>query len=111
MTGSCQKKEAVARLETSCWQRQLPEVKKKGADHFSRLSGILHSVPNNRGSLVRAAGFLTARFPSSGLRNYMIVAVVAASRKYYFKTKKKNCSVPTIKWTKFYPILTPTPLE
>jgi hypothetical protein len=39
MTGSCQKKEAVARLETSFWQRQLPELKKKGADHFSRLSG------------------------------------------------------------------------
>ena len=39
MTGSCQKKEAVARLETSYLQRQLPELKKKGADHFSRLSG------------------------------------------------------------------------
>ena len=40
MTGSCQKKEAVARLETSYWQRQLPELRKNGADHFSRLSGI-----------------------------------------------------------------------
>ena len=38
MTGSCQKTEAVARLETTNWQRQLPELKKKGADHFSRLS-------------------------------------------------------------------------
>ena len=41
MTGSCQKTRAVARLEISYWQRQLPELKKKGADHFSRLSGIL----------------------------------------------------------------------
>ena len=41
MTGSCQKTEAVARLEISCWQRQLPELKKIGADHFSRLSGSL----------------------------------------------------------------------
>ena len=40
MTGSCQKTEAVARLETSYLQRQLPELKEKGADHFSRLSGI-----------------------------------------------------------------------
>ena len=40
MTGSCQKTEAVARLETSNWQRQLPELKKRGADHFSRLSGM-----------------------------------------------------------------------
>ena len=40
MTGSCQKIEAVARLETSYLQRQLPELKEKGADHFSRLSGI-----------------------------------------------------------------------
>jgi hypothetical protein len=39
MTGSCQKTEAVARLETSYWQRQLPELRKNGADHFSRLSG------------------------------------------------------------------------
>ena len=39
MTGSCQKAEAVARLETTNWQRQLPELKKRGADHFSRLSG------------------------------------------------------------------------
>ena len=38
MTGSCQKTEAVARLETSYLQRQLPELKQKGADHFSRLS-------------------------------------------------------------------------
>jgi hypothetical protein len=50
MTGSCQKKEAVARLETSYWQRQLPELKKKGADHFSRLSGIyIYSVLKNDG--------------------------------------------------------------
>ena len=39
MTGSCQKTEAVARLETTNYQRQLPELIKKGADHFSRLSG------------------------------------------------------------------------
>ena len=41
MTGSCQKTEAVARLETTNWLRQLPELNKKGADHFSRLSGII----------------------------------------------------------------------
>ena len=40
MTGSCQKTEAVARLETTNYQRQLPELIKKGSDHFSRLSGI-----------------------------------------------------------------------
>ena len=45
MTGSCQKTEAVARLETSFWQRQLPERKKKGADHFSRLSGSVKKWP------------------------------------------------------------------
>ena len=39
MTGSCQKTEAVARLETTNYQRQLPELIKKGADHFSHLSG------------------------------------------------------------------------
>ena len=42
MTGSCQKTEAVARLETTNYQRQLPELIKKGSDHFSRLSGILY---------------------------------------------------------------------
>ena len=39
IAGSCQKTRAVARLEISYWQRQLPELKKKGADHFSHLSG------------------------------------------------------------------------
>ena len=44
MTGSCQKTEAVARLETTNYQRQLPELIKKGSDHFSRLSGSYHQI-------------------------------------------------------------------
>jgi hypothetical protein len=39
MRGSCQKTEAVARLETLYFQRQLPELQKKSSVHFSRLSG------------------------------------------------------------------------
>jgi hypothetical protein len=41
MRGSCQKTEAVARLETLYLQRQLPELQKKTSVHFSRLSGIM----------------------------------------------------------------------
>ena len=44
MTGSCQKTEAVARLETTNYQRQLPELIKKGVDHFSHLSGICGNI-------------------------------------------------------------------
>ena len=45
MTGSCQKTEAIARVETSYLQRQLPELIKKGADHFSHLRETgAHSV-------------------------------------------------------------------
>ena len=40
MTGSCQKTEAVGRLKITNYQRQLPELIKKGSDHFSRLSGM-----------------------------------------------------------------------
>ena len=46
MTGSCQKTEAVARLETTNYQRQLPELIKKGSDHFSHLSGNLKAKSN-----------------------------------------------------------------
>ena len=40
MTGSCQKTEVVARLESLYFQRQLPELQKKSVVHFSRLSGM-----------------------------------------------------------------------
>ena len=48
MTGSCQKTEAVARLETTNYQRQLPELIKKGLDHFSRLSGSSYVIATVR---------------------------------------------------------------